>query len=412
MFAKALGFPPMATSDHGLSRYLSSGGATSAGILVSPQSALSLATIYGCARVWCNTLGSVPLQVYRDGPKGREKANSHPLYFLLHDSPNRYMTSLVWREQMTLSLALWGNGYSKIERIGGRVVSLNPLRPDWTAIRFDDKGLRYEYRGMEGRTETYQPEDVLHIRNFSFDGIHGLSPIGVAREVIGKGLAMQQYSSSFFRNGGRPGGVLKHKGTLSETAVKRLRAEWDGAHGGSDNAGKIAVLYEDMTYESIGIPPEDAQFVDTAKLNAAEVASLYGVPANMLGHTDKTATYASAEQFDIQFVKHTVRPLAVRFEQELNRSLVGPRSDVFAEFDLDGLLRGDTASQASFAGTMVQNGLMTRNEVRRKFNLPDENGGDELTVQSNMIAVDDLQKIAAGLNKPAVAIPAPAPAKE
>lgn len=405
MLAKALGFPPMASSDHGLWRYLYSGGPSSAGVMVTPQSSLALAPLYGCARVWCNTMGSIPCQVYRDTAKGREIARKHPLYWLLHDSPNMYMTSLEWRETMTLGLALQGNSYSSIQRIGGRVVSLNPLRPDWMIVHFDAKGLWYEYQnGATGKREIYPAEDILHLKNFSLDGIHGLSPIGMLREVIGRGLAMQQYSSSFFRNGGRPGGVLMHEKSLTEEAVKRIRDGWQKLHGGPENAGQIAILWEGMKYQNIGVPPGDAQFVETAHLTAADIACAYGVPMNKLAQSDKTATYASAEQFSLDFVKDTVRPMAVRFEQAINKSVVGPRSDVFVEFDLEGLLRGDAASRAEFYSKMVQHGIMTRAEVRRKENLPEIEGADALTVQSNMLDLADLAAIGADIRKPAAAV--------
>jgi len=395
-FEKAVGFPPMDVSNHGLGRYFMTGGPTSAGITVSPTGSLALAAVYGCARVWCNSLASVPLNVFREGDAGREKATGHPLYRILHDQPNSLMTSFEWREAMILALALWGNGYSYIERIAGRVVSLNPLRPDWVTVIFDEKGLRYNYSTINGITKTYEPEDVLHLRNFSLDGINGLSPLGVAREVIGKGLALQQYSSAFFRNGGRPGGVLEHPGKLGVDAVKRLRTEWREVHAGADNAGETAVLYEGMKYSPIGVPPEDAQFVETSKLNAADIACFYGVPLNKLAQSDKTATYASAEQFSLDFVKDTVRPLAVRFEQAINKSLVGPRSDVFAEFDLEGLLRGDAASRGTYYNFLLQNGVVNRNQVARKENFPELGAEGEIyTVQSNMIDLADIGKMAA-----------------
>lgn len=408
---KALGFPPMDVSNHGLGRYFMTGGSTAAGITVSPTNSLALAAVYGCARVWCNTLASVPLNVFREGSAGREKATSHPLYYLLHDQPNALMTSFEWREAMVLGLALWGNSYSYIAKLGGIPRSLNPMRPDWVTVVYDEKGLRYEYHGINGVTRTYQPEEVLHLRNFSLDGIHGLSPLGVAREVIGKGLALQQYSSSFFRNGGRPGGVLEHPGKLGVDAVKRLRSEWREVHAGSENAGETAILYEGMKYAPIGVPPEDAQFVETAKLNTADIACLYGVPLNKLAQSDKSATYASAEQFSLDFVKDTVRPLAVRFEQAINKSLVGPRSDVFAEFDLEGLLRGDAASRGTYYNFLLQNGVVNRNLVARKENFPELGPEGEIyTVQSNMI---DLSKLPDMVPGPAPASsPAAVPAKD
>ena len=395
-FQKAIGFPPMPTTDPGLGRYMPGGMTTIAGVTVGFDNALSLAAVYGCVRVRGGTVGSLPLHIFKDGPKGREKAPNHPLYYLLHDQPNEFMTSKNFREAMQLSVDFTGNAYGLIGRMGARIVSLTPLHPERVKVRIERNGdVFYDYNRATG-TQVFTPKDILHLRNFSLDGIRGLSPLGAAREVFGKAIATQQYGSSFFRNSGRPIGVVKMPAKpLSPDAHKRFKDEWRALFSGSTNAGETAILYEGSEYQSISIPPDDAQFIETHKLNVADIACIYGVPLNLLGYADKTATYASAEQFDIQFAKHTIRPLTVGWEQELNRSLIAQNSAHYAEFDMEGLMRGDAASQANFISTMVQNGVMTRNEARRKFNLPDVEGADELTVQSNMIDVADLEKLVA-----------------
>lgn len=388
----------MATTNPGLSSYLSTGLTTSAGITVSDEGVMALAAVYGCARVRCGTIGSLPLHVYKDGDKGREKAKNHPLYPLLHDSPNAYMNSMEWREAMQLGLDLRGNAYSVKESIGSRITALNFLRADRVTPKVSSDGvLTYEWQGPKGMV-SYSADRILHLKNFSFDGINGLSPIGIVREVFAKALATQQYGSSFFRNGARPGGVLKHPKVLSPEARDKMRSDWNTIYQGSNNAGNIAILYEGMDYAQIAISPDDAQFIETTKMNVADIAAIYGVPLNMLGHSDKTATYASAEQFDIQFAKHTIKPLAVKWEQALTNTLIAVNSNHYCEFDMESLLRGDTASQIAFVSQAVQNGIMTRNEARRKFNLPDMEGGDDLTVQSNMIDIADLEKLVAAKN--------------
>jgi hypothetical protein len=199
------------------------------------------------------------------------------------------------------------------------------------------------------------------------------------------------------RNQGRPSGVLqskKPKPKLHDYS-EQLSKDWQKLYGG-DNAGSTAVLWDEMEYKQISISPEDAQYLETRKLNASSIAGeIFGVPLNMLGHTDKTATYASAEQFDIQFTKHTVRPLAVRIEQAFNKSLLAAEPNVFCEMDLDGLLRGDAKTQAEVFATYVTHGIMERNVPRKKLNLPEISYANKLTIQANMVDLDKLADLSA-----------------
>lgn len=395
-FSKATGFPVWGTTGPW------PGGSLTA---FGENEPLQLAAVYGCARVLCQTGGSVPFHLFREDPRTgvRTKAIDHPLYPLLHDSPNAYMTSMEFREALILAFCLYGNGYAEIMKLGKRVVSLNPLRADRMRPMFlppDFQNLVYRYSHLNGKTEDYEPERILHIRNFSLDGLVGISPI--RKYVIEHALATQSYGRNFMLNGGRPGGYLKFKGKrpANEEYNNKMRSDWQGIHGGPENAGKTAVLWEDADYVALSVPPEDAQYIETRKLSAADIAAIYGVPLNMLAQADKTATYASAEQFAIEFVKHTARPLAVRIEQAFNKGLLAGQPELYCQLDLDALQRGDSQAQASYFSTLVQNGLMTRNEARRKVNLPEVVGADDLTVQSNLI---DLDKLALVVSKPAAA---------
>lgn len=395
-FSKATGFPTWNTT-----------GSWPGGVLsaFSDGDALQLASVYACARVLCQTGGSVPFYLYREDPKTgvRTKAVDHPLYPLLHDSPNAYMTSMEFREALILAFCLYGNGYAEKVTLGRRIVSLNPLRADRMRPMFlppEYQTLVYRYSHPNGKTEDYEPERILHIRNFSLDGLVGISPI--RKYVVDHALALQSYGRNFMLNGGRPQGAIKFKGKrpANEEHVNKIRSDWQGTHGGPENAGKTAILWDDADYVPLSVPPEDAQFIETMKLKTADIAAIFGVPLNMLAQSDKTATYASAEQFAIEFVKHTARPLAVRIEQAFNKGLLSKEPDLFCQLDLDALQRGDSQAQASYFSTLAQNGLMSRNEARRKLNLPEIDGADELTVQSNLI---DLDKLASVVSKPAAA---------
>jgi HK97 family phage portal protein len=398
---KAAGFPVWNTVGGFPGGWIESQSGTAGG-------ATDLAVVYGCIRVLC-TLGALPFHVYTEDAAGRrQKALDNPLYPILHSSPNAYMTSMGFLEALINGFGMFGNGYGQILKLGKRTVSLNPLRADRMRPMFlppDYDRLVYRYAHYNGQTQDFLPEEILHPRNFSLDGLVGLTPI--RKYAIEHGLAAQAYGLNFLKNQGRPSGVLSSDQAppANEDTAKKMRADWDAKFAGVNNAGGTPVLWKGLKYEPISVPPDDAQYILTRQLSTAEIAgAIYGVPLNMLGHTDKTASYASAEQFDIQFVKHTVRPLAERIEQEFNKKLFASTPGTFCEFDLDALQRGDSTAQAAYFSSLVQNGIMTRNEARRKLNLPEIKGGDELTVQSNLI---DLDKLALVTNRAALPQPQP-----
>lgn len=389
-FQKAVGFPSWNTVGGWPAGWLSGQGGVG--------EPMELAAVYGCCRVLCQTEGSVPCNVWIEDPRTgvRTKAVDHWSYKLLHDSPNDHMTSMEFREAMILGFCLFGNGYAEIAKIGRRVTSLNPLRADRMRPMFlppDYDRLIYRYSHLNGKTEDYEPEDIIHLRNFSLDGLVGISPI--RKHVMDHALDAQSYGRNFFKNSGRPSGVLtSDQSPPANTVVgDKMRADWDTVFASPSNSGKTAVLWKGLKYEAISVPPEDAQYIQTRQLGAADIAAIYGVPLNMLAQSDKTATYASAEQFDIQFVKHTVRPLAVRLEQAINKRLFANEPGVFCELDLDGLQRGDSKTQAEYFSALAGAGIMSRDEARRKLNLPEVGGGaGRLTVQGANVFLDDLGK--------------------
>jgi HK97 family phage portal protein len=357
----------------------------------------SIAAVYGCWRVLCQTIGSVPWNVYVENKSGtRDKATQHPLYPILHDSPNAYMTSMEFREALILGFCSTGNGYAERLMLGKRVVGLNPLRADWMIPKMKggyyvtaSPGLVYEYHPPNGQVRDYQPEEIIHLKNFSLDGIRGVNPLQV--HAIQHAGYTENYASNFMRNQGRPSGVLESPKPKPKDPDynTRLSDDWKKLYGG-DNAGSTAVLWDGMLYKQVSISPNDAQYIETKKLNAADIAAIYGVPLNMLAQSDKTATYASAEQFQIDFVRHTVRPLAVRLEQVINKALFAKEPGTFCEFDLDGLLRGDSKTQADYYRSLTDGGIMTRNEARRDLNLPERPEANVLTVRSYEIDLSQL----------------------
>ena len=353
----------------------------------------------------------LPLHIYeyKDGG-GKERVFKHPLYHILHDEPNSEMTSFVFRETLMSHLLIWGNAYAQIIRDGaGRVVALYPLLPNkmevwrnqsgelyYTYTRFTEENPNFKDYG----TVTLRKEDVLHIPGLGFDGLVGYSPIGMARNAVGMTLACEEYGASFFANGAKPGGVLEHPGVLKDPA--KVRESWQSVYGGSKNAGKVAVLEEGMKYQQIGIPPEEAQFLETRKFQINEIARLYRIPPHMVGDLDKSS-FSNIEQQSLEFVKYTLDPWVIRWEQALMRSLLLPaeKEKYFVKLNVDGLLRGDYQSRMNGYATARQNGWMSANDIREMEDLnpiSEKDGGNLYLINGNMTKLADAGAFATGTN--------------
>lgn len=366
------------------------GGESATGINVTQEGALRYSAVFACVRVLAESVASLPLHVYERQPDGKERAPEHPLYKLLHDTPNPYMTSFELRETLQGHLALWGNGYCEIEYSNGGVpVALWPLRPDrMEAVQRTENGLVYSYRLPQGGVVKLPGYAVWHLRGLSSDGLVGYSPIALMRQAVALGLAAEEFGARFFGNDARPGGVLQHPGVLSAKGAENLRASWDSKHGGLSNSHRVAILEEGMTYNQIGVPPNDAQFLETRKMQVTEIARIFRVPPHMLADLDR-ATFSNIEHQSIGFVTHTIRPWLVRWEQSIQQQLMPERDRdrYFVEFLVDGLLRGDTTSRYAAYAVGRQNGWLSANDIRRMENmnpLPDEQG-DVYLVPLNMV---------------------------
>lgn len=383
-------------------------GGSSAGKNVNERSAMQMTAVYSCVRILAEAVAGLPLHLYRykeDG--GKEKALDFNLYHLLHEEPNKEMSSFIFRETLMTHLLLWGNAYAQIIRNGkGEVVALYPLMPNKMKVDRDENGeLYYTYTRsteeaptMEGSTVYLTPRDVLHIPGLGFDGLVGYSPIAMAKNAIGLAIATEEYGAKFFANGAAPSGVLEHPGTIKDPA--RLRENWNSTFGGSANSGKVAVLEEGMKYTPISISPEQAQFLETRRFQIDEIARIFRVPPHMVGDLEKSS-FSNIEQQSLEFVKYTLDPWVVRWEQSLARSLLteDEKKIYFFKFNLEGLLRGDYASRMSGYATARQNGWMSANDIRELENMdkiPAEEGGDLYLINGNMLP---LNKAGAYANK-------------
>ena len=386
------------------SRYSFFFGGTSSGKPVNETTAMQMTAVYSCVRILSETVAGLPLNVYRyNDSGGKEKAFKHPLYRLLHDEPNPEMTSFAFRETLMSHLILWGNAYAQIIRNArGEVIALYPLMPNKMTVDRDQNGrLFYSYQRSaedpttlgKSSTVSLSPSDVLHIPGLGFDGLIGYSPIAMAKNAIGLAIATEEYGAKFFANGAAPSGVLEHPGTIKDP--QRVKESWNSAYQGSANSHKIAVLEEGMKYTPIGIAPEQAQFLETRKFQINEIARIFRIPPHMLADLEKSS-FSNIEQQSLEFVKYTLDPWVVRWEQSMCRVLFSEseKPSYFIKFNVDGLLRGDYASRMSGYATARQNGWMSANDIRELENLDriaPELGGDLYLINGAMMLLGSPQ---------------------
>lgn len=381
------------------------GGRTHAGVAVNHSTALTASPVYNAVRVYAETIGSLPLVLYRRlEPRGKERARDHHLYRLLHDAPNPEMTAMQLRETMQAHLVTWGNAYAyKVYDGAGRVIELWPLRPDRVTVRRVDEPMRtafgvarpgdiiYEVTLPSGERRVLSRAEVWHIPGLGFDGLVGYSPVTLARQAIGLTLATEEFGARWFGEGGRPAGVLVHPNALSDTARERIRADWYKLHSGLERSHRIAILEEGVQWQQIGIPPEDSQFLQTRKFQVTEIARWFNLPPHILKDLDRS-TNNNIEQQSIELVVYSFRPWFVRWEQSIKLNLLPPGEwdTYFAEFLVEGLLRGDVESRYRSYAQARQWGWMSANDVRELENMNPLPGkaGDIYLVPMNMVSAE------------------------
>lgn len=375
------------------------GGSTS-GRKVNEHSAMQMTAVYACVRILSESIASLPVHLYQYESEGnKEKAVKHPLYRILHDEPNPEMTSFVFRETLMTHLLLWGNAYAQIIRNGkGEIIGLYPLMPNRMTVDRDKSGqIIYQYQMQDSDAHTgksgcvtLSPSEVLHVPGLGFDGLVGYSPIAMAKNAIGLSIATEEYGAKFFANGATPGGILEFPGTVKNP--ESIRESWNKGFSGN-NAHKVAILEEGMKYTPISISPEQAQFLETRKFQIDEIARIFRVPPHMVGDLEKSS-FSNIEQQSLEFVKYTLEPWIIRWEQSLNRALLTEKEkpDYFVKFNVDGLLRGDYQSRMNGYATARQNGWMSANDIRELEcldRIPPELGGDLYLINGNMTRLED-----------------------
>lgn len=366
---------------------------TPSGSVVGADSSLRLSAVWACVRIRSQTISSLPLHL-----RGEDKthAKDHPLYRLLHASPNADMTASEFWEAQLAGLDLWGNSYSLIVRDGRKIQALEPLNPEkMNVVRSKGGQLIYEYMKGGKRIE-YQEDEILHLKGFTLDGLMGLSPIQFAAETLGSLMDANRAATREFQNGLKVGGFLKTGATTLNTEQRDRLRNGLSQFGLPENAGKWMVLeagMEPATAQGIRMNPIDAQLLESRYFGIEEICRAFGVPPQLIGHTNKASSWASSlEQTNMGFLTYSLRPTLVRIEQAIAKKLLLPEERALyrPKFAVEGLLRADSAARSSFYAQMLQNGVMSRNDVRALEDLPPVDGGDALTVQLNMTTIDKI----------------------
>ncbi|MFZ7239787.1 phage portal protein [Avibacterium avium] len=370
--------------------------ASGSGEAVNGETALKLSAVWACVRLRSQTIASLPFHLKNET---RQIARDHPLYKIIHDTPNADMCASEFWEAVIANLDLWGNAYCRINRMGERVVALDILDPQYMQVQRSDNGeIRYIYTKNNVDGGNYAERDILHFRGFTLDGLIGLSPIRYQAQVMGLQTAANNAAAKAFNNNLKAGGFLKTgERILSDEQRKRVR-EGLSEFGKPENAGKWMVLEAGMEPANMSgswINPQDAQLLESRYFGIEEICRAFGVPPQLIYSTDKSSSWASsAEQITQNFLTYSLNPMLKRIEQTITRKLLKPeeRSKIYPIFSVEGLLRADSAGRASFYTALLQNGVMTRNEVRALENLPAVEGADQLTVQLNLTAIDKIGK--------------------
>ncbi|MCF4152609.1 phage portal protein [Dethiosulfovibrio sp. F2B] len=362
------------------------GGESSSGVHVNANTAMQSSAVYSCVGLISESVATLPLKIYRrrnDG--GRDEARDHPLWSVFNSCPNDWMTAFELREYLLQHLALRGNAYCyKVRDGSGRVRELLPIHPGMVSVKQErDWSLVYSVTFLDGSVRRLGSDDIWHLRYRTLDGYTGVSPIAYHRDTIGLAITATKHGGRLIKNGARPSGVLSIEGRLDKEQIERLRESWQALYSG-ENAGKVAVLEENAKFQPVSLSQEDLQYLQTRQFQVEDIARIFRVPLHMIQSTTKTTSWGSGiESMSIGFVTYTLMPWLRRMESSINRDF-GLAKDMYAEFAVNGLLRGDIKARYQAYQIAIQSGFMSPNEVRSLENLNPREGGDEYLTPMNM----------------------------
>lgn len=376
-------------SQEDLAKFLG-GEASWSGLEVDRASALGISAVWASVRVLSESLASLPIFVYRRTEDGKERAEDHWLYRLLHQRPNSEQSPFNWKEQLEGHLVLHGNAYCQKERTKGNTIkNLWPLDPEKMKVsrKGKDKQFIYTQGGIE---KTFSQDEVFHIPGLGYDGLKGYSVLTVCKQVFGSASAANRYGAELFKNESTPSGFISLAGKLKdEKALKRMQASWEESHKSWGKKKRMAILEEGATFQALSIPPDDAQFLETRKFTVNEIARIFRIPPHMIADLEH-ATFSNIEHQAIEFVVHSIRPWLVRWEQAISGQLLSPvdQKAYFVEFLVDALLRGDATTRWTAYRTAREIGVLSANEIRAMENMNPIKDGDMYFVPMNWVPAD------------------------
>lgn len=359
-------------------------------VVVSEDTSLQLVAVRSCVDLIAQTIATLSLHAFEKVDGDREKVSDHPISKLIR-TPNPMMTSIDWLESLMNRVLLYGNSFDYLDYVGGRPVAIYPLDNNKVRIIRTDGELLYRVT-INNVSRDLEPHQILHCKGFSKNGVEGISPIANAARTIAAGLSMDRMSQKFFDNGQFLGGILKHPERLDDQARSNLRTQIEKQHRGVDNSFRMMILQEGMDYEPLGIPQDQAQFVEQKKLNILDILRIFHVPSHMMAVTEGSMSFASVEHMGISFYRNTIRPWLKKLEAEFNQKLwlEAEKDRYYLEFDPASILRGDQKSEDESFKTGSQWGWYSLNEIRRKKNLPPIENGDLHYRPMNYAAVEEL----------------------
>ena len=356
-------------------------------VAVGSDNALTFTAVWAAIRLLSESVSSLPLNVFTNSDGDKIVAENNPVYPLLKIRPNNYQSKITFLEKVMMDLLTKGNSYVRIERNRGAIpTALLPLNADDVNIKFIDGVLFYETG-----SNIYDASDILHFKTITKDGIIGLSPIDQCKNSIGWGMAVEEFGNTFFKNGAKLSGVLQTDRALSETAIGRLKNSFNNVYAQLTGSNATVVLEEGLTFKPVSISAEQAQFLASRTFSIEEVARIFNIPPHMLKDLSKSS-FNNIEMQSQEFVTYTLMPYLTRIEQEMNLKLFRTNEigKTFVQFNVNGLLRGNTKDRSEFYRTMLNIGAMSINEIRNKENMNKIADGDKHFMQLNMTTIDKI----------------------
>lgn len=358
---------------------------------ISPEAAMRLSTVYACIKVLSDTISTLPVHLYRKEGDARVMVENK-LHSLMLDAPNDFQTAQEFWAQQVTNICLRGNSFNYVTRTAsGKVIEIVPLPVDSCTINIQAQN-RITYTitlGEKGNTKSFiaKPENILHFKNLTLDGVTGLSPIQYNGSLLSNAIESRDHANSVYSNGATPRGVLETEGVLSDEAFENLKASWGASHGGTSNANKVAILESGLQFKPVSMSPADVQLLESRKYSRSEIAGMFRVPPHMIGDLER-ATYSNIGHQSLDFYKSAIAPWIAQFESRLNFTLLGTNSNCF-RFDVSELIRGDIETEVASYRSLLEMGVLSPNEVRGKLGMNPRDGGDEYVTQSNNLTFGD-----------------------